>query len=270
MPETLAARTPEPAYAGAITATPDAATIFEQGVFELETYGFTIIAGVLSQAEVIALRALGVRLERERGEDSAFLGTARHLSNLIPRDPAYFPMIDHPRILPYIERLLGPDIILASLNSRIVRPQDPAQGLHGDIPAGLRRPGQPIMVNTVWMLDDWTVASGATRVVPGSHHMPQEMPPAQRHLPYQLQALAPAGSVLIFDGRLWHGGGTNTGTQDRHGLFGHYRTGSWTSFQCDPNQDFPPAWWERLSARQRRLLRMHDGVRPARWVDDHG
>jgi len=242
----------------------------EQGLFEIETYGFTIIPAVLSVDEVRRLRALGVRLERERGEDSTFLGAARHLSNLIPRDPAYFPIIDHPRILPYIERLLGPDLILASLNARIVRPNDPAQGLHGDVPAGLRRPGQPIMVNTVWMLDDWTQESGATRVVPGSHHMPQEMPPAQRALPHQLQALAPAGSVLIFDGRLWHGGGTNTGSGDRHGLFGHYRTGQWTTFQCDPHQGFPSTWLGQLSARQRRLLRMQDGVRQERWVDDRG
>ena len=266
MPETLAARATD----AVTTAMSSAAAAFDQGIFELETYGFTIIPQVLSHHEVAVLRALGARLDRERGEDSAFLGTARHLSNLIPRDPAYFPMIDHLRILPYIERLLGPDIILASLNSRIVRPHDPDQGLHGDVPAGLRRPGQPIMVNTVWMLDDWTTLSGATRVVPGSHHMPQEMPPAERQLPHLLQALAPAGSVLIFDGRLWHGGGMNMGTQDRHGLFGHYRTGSWTSFQCDPHQDFPPAWLERLSPRQRRLLRMQDGVRPARWVDDRG
>jgi ectoine hydroxylase-related dioxygenase (phytanoyl-CoA dioxygenase family) len=142
------------------------------------------------------------------------------------------------------------------------------QGLHGDVPEALRRDGRPIMVNTVWMLDDFTSELGATRVVPGSHRMPQGSPPPERSLPLEVQAIAPAGSVLIFDGRCWHGGGANRTTRDRHALFGHYRVGSWMLFQCDPHHGFDPKWHALLNDRQRRLLRMSKGVRGQAWIQD--
>jgi len=31
-------------------------------------------------------------------------------------------------------------------------------------------------------------------------------------------------------------------------------------FQCDPHRGFRPAWWGRLSERQKRLMRMHKGL----------
>jgi ectoine hydroxylase-related dioxygenase (phytanoyl-CoA dioxygenase family) len=242
----------------------------DQARFEVETYGFTILPGVLRPDEARELRTIGARLERERGEDHRFGGVARHLSNLVMRDPAYLRLIDHPGVLPLIEALLGTRIILGSLNSRIVRPGDGDQEMHGDVPGCLRRGGPPMMVNTVWMLEDWTEESGATRVVPGSHRMPEEFPPRDRHLPHVLRALAPIGSVLVFDGRTWHGGGANCGASDRHGLFGHYRVADWMTFQCDPHREFPNAWRERLSPRGRELLRMEGGVRGQRWVEDSG
>jgi ectoine hydroxylase-related dioxygenase (phytanoyl-CoA dioxygenase family) len=242
----------------------------DQARFEVETYGFTILTGVLDPDEVRELRAIGARLERERGEDHRFGGTARHLSNLVVRDPAYLRLVDHPRVLPLVEALLGSHIILGSLNSRIVRPGDGDQEMHGDVPGCLRRGGPPVMVNTVWMLEDWTEESGATRVVPGSHRMPEEFPPRGRQLTHLLRAVAPAGSVLVFDGRTWHGGGANRGAHDRHGLFGHYRVADWMTFQCDPHRDFPSEWRERLSPRGRELLRMQGGVSSERWVEDAG
>lgn len=241
----------------------------EQARFEVETYGFTILADVLGSDEVRELRSIGARLDREIGTDFNFGGTARHLRNLVVCDPAYLRLIDHPRVLPLIEALLGSRIILGSLNSRIVRPGDGDQALHGDVPGGLRRAGQPVMVNTVWMLDDWTEVSGATRVVPGSHRMPDEHP-GDRHVPHVMRALASSGSVLVFDGRTWHGGGANHGQSDRHGLFGHYRVADWLTFQCDPHRDFPRDWLERLTPRARELLRMESGVRGERWVEDYG
>src|SRR3954468_13184721 len=104
-----------------------------QAVFEIETYGFTVIPGVLAADEVADLRARNAALEARVGEDHRFAGSARHLSNLVAADPAYLRLIDHPAVLPVVEALVGPELILGSLNSRILRPGDPAQGLHGDV-----------------------------------------------------------------------------------------------------------------------------------------
>src|SRR5262245_9032731 len=144
-------------------------TSLVQQLLEIETYGFTLLADVLSDAEVGALRAVNERLLASHGEDLLFYGRAGHVINLPTRDPLYFQCIDHPRVLPLLEAAMGRDLILASLNSRVVRPDDPAQGFHSDVPPQLRRPGPPIMMNTVWMLDEFTEANGATAIVIGSH-----------------------------------------------------------------------------------------------------
>jgi ectoine hydroxylase-related dioxygenase (phytanoyl-CoA dioxygenase family) len=231
-----------------------------QELFEIETYGFTLLTDVLSAAQAADLRAVNERLLAAHGDDLVFHGRAGHIANLPTRDPAYFPCIDHPRVLPLIEAMMGRDLILASLNSRVVRPGEAAQGFHSDVPPQLRRPGPPIMMNTVWMLDTFTEANGATAIVVGSHRSDLCAPPPEREVRFVHRAVGPPGSVLVFDGRCWHAGGANRTQQARHGLFGHYRVAPWIRFQCDPHRGFPEEWFERLTPRQKELLRMQKGL----------
>lgn len=59
--------------------------------------------------------------------------------------------IDHAAVLPYIEETVGKDLILGSLNARVVRPGDGAQTLHSDVPLAMHRYGHdaPLMMSTV-------------------------------------------------------------------------------------------------------------------------
>jgi ectoine hydroxylase-related dioxygenase (phytanoyl-CoA dioxygenase family) len=74
----------------------------------------------------------------------------------------------------------------------------------------------------MWMLDDFTEEVGATRVVPGSHKVGHG-PDYSNGVPDSIAAEAPAGTALVFDGRLWHGTGANT-TVDRrrYGILTYY------------------------------------------------
>src|SRR5690242_17191356 len=107
----------------------------ERAIREIEIYGFTVLEHVLTPDEVLAMKAALIRCEQEYGTDHQFGGTARHVSNLPTLDPVFFPILDHPRTLPILEHFLGKSLILGSLNSRIVRPGDGEQRVHGDIPA---------------------------------------------------------------------------------------------------------------------------------------
>ena len=74
----------------------------------------------------------------------------------------------------------------------------------------LAKPHVPTVCNSMWTLTDFTEANGATRLVPGSHTWdnpdyfdddnPIETVPAEMS----------KGSVLVWTGSLWHGGGANT------------------------------------------------------------
>ncbi|MEM7080537.1 MAG: phytanoyl-CoA dioxygenase family protein [Pseudomonadota bacterium] len=75
----------------------------------------------------------------------------------------------------------------------------------------------PAACNLFWMLDDFTPERGSTCVVPGSHrwHPDHLVNPPSRDL--QVQIEAPAGTVFAWDGRLWHGTGSNlSGHPRRH------------------------------------------------------
>ena len=54
--------------------------------------------------------------------------------------------------------------------------------------------------------------------------------------------------------------GANVSKRARHAIFGHYRNGNWMRFQCDPHDQFKPEWLDLLTDRQKRFLRMENGV----------
>jgi len=234
----------------------------DQARFELEVFGFTVLASVL--AEPVAAD-LGARLDAADaavGTDYAYDGAyARHVANLPARDDGFLRLVDDPTVLTLVESVLGADIVLGSMNARIVRPGDPDQGFHADIPTVHRRlVGPPIMLQAVWMLDPFTAENGATRLVPGSHRAAASAPPPGASVPHVVAPTGPAGSVLVFDGQCWHGGGANHSTARRRAVFAHYRVGPWMRFQTDPTTDFPADRWDRMTPRQRELLRMVHGV----------
>lgn len=241
----------------------------EQAAFELDLYGFTILPAVLDEAEATALAAALDEADAATGIDYSYDDA---FARLVPCAPslgdAFMALTDHPVVLPVVEKVLGEDIVLGSMNARIVRPGDPDQGLHSDIPAIHRRIiGAPVMLQVVWMVDGFTIEKGATRIVPGSHRHPEAYPPEGFDIPYALQPEAPAGSVLIFNGQCWHGGGANRSTERRRAIFGHYRIGPWMRFQADPALYLDEERWERMNPRQRELMRMEHGPQQKNAAD---
>ncbi len=240
--------------------TPDAD--LAQGRFELETFGFTVLPSVIPEPEAHRLGALLDAADEAIGIDYTYDGAyARHVANLPARADDFLPLVDHPVVLALLESVLGRDLVLGSMNARIVRPGDPEQGFHADIPTVHRRlVGPPIMAQAVWMLDAFTLDNGATRLVPGSHRAATSAPPEGRAVPHVAAPTGPAGSVLVFDGQCWHGGGANRSDARRRAVFAHSRVGPWMRFQTDPTTDFPAERWDRMTERQRELLRMVHGV----------
>ena len=236
---------------------------------ELRVFGFTVVPNVLTTDEARAMREFVLETEARVGVDTHHRGIARHLANVVALDPMFLPMIDHPRVLPLVESLMGENIILGSLSARIVRPGDPRQTLHSDVPMGLARYGHeaPVMMNTVWALQDASPENGATWVVPGSHQSGLLEPPAGFDVIHAQQPTVSAGSVIVFHGQTWHGGGANRSIDPRVSLFGHYRYGAWLRFQCDPHEEFQPEWLDAMTDRQKSLLRMTQGINPRHGAD---
>lgn len=233
----------------------------DQAVFELDLYGFTVLPSVIPEDEAQrlceVLDAADERIGIEYVYDNAY---ARSVPCAPALDDGFMALVDNPQGLAVVERVMGRELVLGSMNARIVRPGDPGQGLHSDVPAVHRRvTGTPVMLQVVWMLDGFTVEKGATRIVPGSHRHPEAYPPQDRSIRHIVQPEGPAGSVMIFNGQCWHGGGGNSSRERRRAVFGHYRLDAWMRFQTDPALYVGEDQWSRMTERQRELLRMTHG-----------
>jgi ectoine hydroxylase-related dioxygenase (phytanoyl-CoA dioxygenase family) len=203
-------------------------TSVEAHVARVAEQGYTIVEGAIESDLVDALAHDLARLEAHLGTQPAgnsFEGehTVR-IYNLLARGPLYQRVPVHPAVLPVIEGVLDPGCLISSLSSIAIDSGETAQPLHADdqlIP--LPKPHPPVVCNSMWALTDFTDANGATRVVPGSHlaDASPDYGVAYDSIPAEMAK----GSVLVWHGSLWHGGGANATAERRVGLAMNYCAG---------------------------------------------
>jgi ectoine hydroxylase-related dioxygenase (phytanoyl-CoA dioxygenase family) len=217
--------------------------------------GHTILERVIEADLLHALADDLVRLERFYGvttSDNGFEGTKTvRIYNLLALGKLYKAIPVHAKVLPVVERALDEGCLVSSLSSITIEPGESAQPIHADdqlIP--LDKPHAPTVCNTMWALTDFTEANGATRVIPGSHlrdHNPEFGAPYD-----SIAAEMPAGSVLVWHGSLWHGGGANTTDERRVGVAMNYCAG-WIRQQENQQLGIPRDVAAGFSRRLRQL-----------------
>ena len=189
--------------------------------------GYTIVENAIASDLIDALNAALERLERERDVRPAMNPFEGHhtvrIYNLLAHGAPFDQVPVHPHVLPIIEGVLDRECLISSISSIAIDPGETAQPIHADDMAiPLDKPHRPIVCNSMWALTDFTEANGATRIVPGSHLGPN--PDYGRDYP-SIPAQMPKGSVLIWEGALWHGGGANQTGARRTGLAMNYCAG---------------------------------------------
>jgi ectoine hydroxylase-related dioxygenase (phytanoyl-CoA dioxygenase family) len=174
--------------------------------------GYTVIEEAASAALVAGLKEAVERIEREHAlamAKTSFEGfKTLRVNNLLTYDDMFWEVPLHENVLPVVERVLDKECLLSSFCSLVLGPGQEAQPIHEDtqlIP--LPRPHIPITVNAIWALSDFRHDNGATRIIPGSHKFPTSPEYGKEY--DAVCATMPAGSVLLFDSALWHGGGAN-------------------------------------------------------------
>lgn len=149
----------------------------------------------------------------------------RRVWNLLNRDPVFAELAEHPLALDLVRSVLGWPALLSNISGNITGPGAASGVLHADqifVPPPW--PERPQGVNVAWCIDDFTVANGATQVVPGSHRWNRSPTPADAAVKLQ-SVIAPAGSLFAFDSRVWHRTGANTSpAASRGAVFAFYTT----------------------------------------------
>ena len=138
---------------------------------------------------------------------------------LVARSPGCRTLVMDPLVRAMCDAVLLPNCERYQLHlTQVIRIMggQVAQPIHRDRWAwGARLRGLEPQLNTIWALSPFTFANGATQVVPGSTDWPDKREATADEIAH---AEMDAGSVLLYSGSVFHGGGANTTADDRIGL----------------------------------------------------
>ena len=236
---------------------------------DIDDFGYCLLGGALSPDEVAAIRARF--FEQKEAEEQ--LGVAYHgddkkqlIKFLLNKGKVFRDLLLHPPLHELLRHVLGTTYQLSSYHGHIAHPGS-AMAFHTDqfwmpppvTPESMTlvKPGSitradhrghrlggreaiepsaiaPAFVcNAMWMLDDFTEDNGATIVVPGSHRSGRQPDPTTDLNANWVSATGTAGTVVIFEGRVWHSTGVNRSDCPRIGL-----TTNFCAPQCRQQENF--------------------------------
>lgn len=239
----------------------------------LRSDGGVILKDFISKAQVESitsdLRPFIEATMRSSNDFSGFKTT--RTGALMARSPHCRELAIDPRILGLVERFLGRFANSFQLHvTQVIRvlPGEVAQMLHRDrwawsqlqLPPDLEPQVNPVLarlltevdtqLNTMLALTDFTKENGATRIAPGSPHLPDDV-----KLPEEafVSAEMAPGSMLVFTGSVMHGAGANKSESERIGLNIDYSLG-WLRQEDNQYLSCPPEIAKDMDPKLQALL----------------
>jgi len=231
----------------------------------LDELGYVVLDKLVDRDRLQALRRRVEELFEEEGENAGHEFRtepfARRLANLVDKGEVFERVVAEPRVLELVSHILNGSYKLSSLNARSTNPfaAEP-QPLHMDM--GLLPDAKgPAVCNSVWLLDDFTPDNGATRLVPGSHRWNMDpraalANPLAPH-PEEILIVAPAGTVVVYNAHVWHGGTANRTALHRRALHSFY-----------VRRDMPQQQWQKRMLRAQTQARLSPAMRELLALDD--
>jgi ectoine hydroxylase-related dioxygenase (phytanoyl-CoA dioxygenase family) len=237
----------------------------EQQQRQLDDEGYIVLESCMGSDLLNALRARILTLFEEEGDRAGSeFRTEEHahrLANLVDKGEVFQRAIVLPQMLDLVRQVLGADCKLSSLNARSADPNtDVGQPLHVDMGAVPDEKGYWVC-NTVWMLDDFTLENGPTRMIPGSHKWgtrPQDvLDDVLAPHPQEMLLTGKAGSIAVMNAHMWHGGTANRTALPRLAMHAFYCRRDKPQQQYQ-KQLLRPEVQAALSPDVRRILALDD------------
>jgi ectoine hydroxylase-related dioxygenase (phytanoyl-CoA dioxygenase family) len=191
---------------------------------DLRDVGFVIIPGPVAPDKLAQLAAAYDSAVASASSDDLAVGsTTTRVHDFVNRGPEFDELYIYQPVLEACCRVIGQPFKLSAMLARTVRPRSPAQALHTDFE---RDADGWTMVGFIFMVDEFRSNNGATRFIPGSHHW-STVPDKLRDDPLadyedQIVARGPAGSLIVYNGSVWHGHTGNSSNESRRSIQGAY------------------------------------------------
>ena len=225
---------------------------------ELKENGYTIVENLIEidfiDELVEEVKRLESRLERSPDNNRFEGNSTTRTYNLLAHGEIWQNIPVQTQVLELIEGVIGEQCLVSSLASISLAPGETAQVLHADDQVQpIAKPHVATVCNSMWALTDFTEENGATRVAPGSHLWQNPDYFGDQSDVETIPAEMPKGSVLIWHGSTWHGGGANTTTdQTRIGVAMNYCAG-FIRQQENQHLGIPPEIVKTFSPKLRQL-----------------
>jgi ectoine hydroxylase-related dioxygenase (phytanoyl-CoA dioxygenase family) len=194
----------------------------------------------------------------------------KRLHSLFQKSDRIGEFIVHDKLMEVMDAALKPfcdNYQLTSNSITAIGPGETVQPMHrDDLLYPIAHDGQRNLVCTsFWALSDFTADNGATRMVPGSHLWDDERKPGEEET---VQAVMPKGSVCMFLGGIYHGGGANrTADQWRLGMFAGYVLG-WLRQEQNYYMSVPPEMARKMPEKLARMVGYSVHRPYLGWVQD--
>lgn len=203
-------------------------------LLRLELDGWCVVPGIIPPDKVGDVRESVQNTAGGVGGYSRTKGVSAS-KGLLASDQSFGPYLADPLITGTAEAMFGPHVRISFTTAIINNPGNERGGWHSDWPFNQNNAGHipapypdaVMHMTTLWMLSPFTTENGGTLIVPGSHRAnnnPTGNNGVDKEAPYptEMQATGDAGSVLIFDSRLWHAQAPNHGAEPRVGMAVRY------------------------------------------------
>lgn len=199
----------------------------ERHIEGLTELGYSIVPDVLSQAEC---REWAERMDSLAQAQQTRYGLERLralrddgvLRGMFAEDPSFLRLVTHPAVWEVVAATVGETAILHLQNGIYVDPSEahPQTKFHRDFAKDFVA-DRILSLNALWVIDEFTVETGATSIVPRTHRI--STVPNQAFLEENcVPVCAPAGSVILFDSLLIHRAGTNRSEKRRRAINHQY------------------------------------------------
>jgi len=245
----------------------------EEAKSHLDKYGMALIANALNDEEV---REMDERLnEQFLGEEKHKVGSkvrgdeglgiqsseeekvSRLVWNLINKGDCFLKLIDHPKILPLIQHMIGKKVCLCSMGAHMNGSGNEKMALHQDqwplVPHAF---DFPFMANVMYLISDNSPENGGTRLIPGSHKWPLIDYKTANGEDIQKKAVsltAPKGTAIVWEGRLWHGNGLNRSGSVRSNISTAFLQ-PWVKPQENHQYSIRDEVLEKITDKQKHIL----------------
>jgi hypothetical protein len=237
----------------------------------LERYGYCLLEDRIPAAQAHGMAADFLQLHADPQYAQYISGDEHYqtLFGMLNYDERVWQCAFHADTVALGRHFLGPRCRVVEACSKPCWPGAPAQNLHVDSAGNFHQvPDMPWMINSIWMLSDFTVENGATGIVPMSHRSRLKAPPPE--IGHDSELIQPvtgrAGSVLLWHAGAFHQVRANTSDQIRMGLNIAYYPRWLNNWIEGWHQPLWPETYARMSAEMQEMcVKLHGHERDAMY-----